>query len=116
MKVLYLLLVLTFLYSCYSRECTGLATKASECNDALLDTKKYYRCCYVDAEAEKYGSEFKFKFCVPVVESVYKNITALINEATKKAKQMADVEFKVSVDCNCNYIGVSILLIALLLL
>ena len=117
MKVLNIILVLSFLYSCYNRACSGLASKASQCNeDSIFDTKKYHRCCFVEAEAEKDSSEFRIKLCYPVEKSVYNNITALLNEATKNVRKIYDIDVKVKVDCNCYYINISILLLALLLL
>ena len=95
MKVVNLILILAFLSLSYNRKCEGLATKASECNDAEFDTSEYYRCYYIDSEAEKDSSEFKIKFCSPVTKSDYYNITALINEATKQVRQKTDIDVKV---------------------
>ena len=116
MKALYLLLVLTLISAFYSRECEGLAQKASECNQADFNTTIFYRCCFIEAEMSMAGSEITVRACSPVTKIMFDNVTALIEEATKEMKKQIPADFKVRVDCTSNYINISILFLILLLL
>ena len=116
MKAFNLLLVLTLISAFYCRDCSGFAEKASICNQADFDLNLYYRCCFIEAAVSQSGSELTIRMCTPVTRALYNNVTALVDEATRKVREQITLDFKVSVDCTSNYINISILFLILLLL
>lgn len=116
MKALKLLLALTLISSFYSRNCEGLASRASHCNEADFNKTKYFKCCLFALEVSKPGQELKIKYCDPITKKQYNNITELMNEEIKKWQVKYNTDFTASIECNSNYLSASILFLILLLL
>ena len=116
MKPLYILLVALFFSLSYcdeEDETAGCAfysgsNGVEDCNSRKLpDGSTYYRCCFVEIEDE--GSELKT--CIPLTKEQYDDIDGTI-KSLKKQGDYDDIE----IDCESNYIILSLLSLILFLL
>ena len=111
-KAFFLLLIFLLIWQYNGKDCidsTGLststATGADDCNgrDKGKDANgnEYYRCCYLES-----GS---MKMCVPVTKDQYDEI----DNAIDKYEDQPGYE-DVSIDCEANYIMISLISLVLL--
>ena len=116
MKTLYILLVALFFSLSYcdeEDETAGCAfysgsTGVEDCNSRKSpDDSSYYRCCFVEIEGN--GSELKT--CVALTKEKYDDIDGTI----KSIKEQGDFD-DVEIDCDSNYIILSLLSLILFLL
>ena len=117
MKSLYLLLFafLIYQYSCQETECSGIATKKSDCEGRKLG-EGFYRCCYGESKMTKDGQTTENKFCVPVTQDQYDNIKDYIDKSKKEYKEKGVEVKKLSVDCSSNFLVFSFLSLILFLI
>ena len=124
-KTLFFLLLILFLSQYYCQdeegyvesECWTDDEKVSgkkDCKDRKLGTGEY-RCCYVKAKGkDEDGEKRTAEYCMPIDEENYKRIKDYIKDMEKKGKNY-DLDIK-SMDCNSNYLLISIMSLILLLL
>ena len=116
MKPLYILLVALFFSLSYcddedeSKACSILAasTGVEDCNSRLdPNDSTFYRCCFVKYKL----AGANLQTCASLSEDQYDDI----DETIEKAKKEGSLE-DLDIDCNSNYIILSVLSLILLLL
>ncbi len=116
MKALYLALACILLSMIYSRICDGDAENVKDCQAATFDNTTFYRCCFIDSKAKKDGKEINTKVCSEIKKDEYDNIKKKIEDLEKQMKDIGYESPKVSINCESNYIFLSIISLALFLL
>ena len=117
-----LLLAILFIsqFNCEPADyCDGHSgSSADECQKYKLyeeedeDGNPYKYCCYAEAEADGKTK----KECIALTQKDYDEIGDYIDNLEKFAKDYANVDADYSVDCNSNYIVISLLSLILLFL
>ena len=101
------------MYNC--TDCEGPASSLSDCKSRTLPGGAY-RCCFVEAKGTYMGTTSETKACGSVTKTEYDNIEKLIEEAKKQMEAIGGKIDKYDVDCNSNYIIISMLGLLLLFL
>jgi len=101
------------MYSC--AECEGSASSVSDCEKRTLPTGAY-RCCYGESKVTFMGATTETKGCAPITKDQYDNIEKFMEDLKKQSEAIGAKVDKLSVDCNSNYIIISMLGLLLLFL
>ena len=78
----------------------------------IQEGNPYKYCCFAEAEADGKTE----KECIALTQKDYDEIGDYIDNLEKLAKDFANVDADYSVDCNSNYIVISLLSLILLFL
>jgi len=101
------------MYSC--TECKGSATSVSDCEKKTLSEGEY-RCCFGDIKVTIMGKTQEIKECGPLTKEQYDNFEKYLEDGIKKIEAFGGKIDKLSIDCNSNYIIISMLALLLLFL
>ena len=101
------------MYSC--DVCSGTASSVSDCEKKDIPTG-VYRCCFVDFKVTAMGATTETKGCAPITKDQYDNIEKYMEDAKKQMEAFGAKIDKYDVDCNSNYIIISMLALLLLFL
>ena len=119
-KALFLLLaVLLVQYKCDDKTCGGFASGVGDCENLKFDEEdeeEYYKCCFIENEYKYNGQKTTEKYCNPVTKDFYDDIKDRIKDYEKAQKEEGYSDIDVSIDCDSNYIMISLLSLILLFL
>ena len=101
------------MYSC--TDCDGPASSLSDCEKRDVPTGAY-RCCFGDFKVTVLGITKETKECGPITKDQYDNIEKLIEDSKKQIESLGGIVDRYDVDCNSNYIIISMLALLLLFL
>ena len=101
------------MYSCAN--CEGPATSVSDCEKRTLPAGGY-RCCFVDFKVTVMGEPQITKECGSLTKEEYDNIDKVLEDGKKRVEEFDGKIDKFSIDCNSNYIIISMLTLLLLFL
>jgi len=86
----------------------------SDCEKRDLDTDEY-RCCFYEQEYKIQGKTIKSKGCTAVTKAEFDDIDDYIDKGEESAKAHGAEIKDFDIDCNSNYITISLLLLILFL-
>ena len=115
MKALYIFAIIVFLWQTNCERCIGSSqpTKRDDCISRDLD-EGYYKCCYAVTEIENQSE--KEIHCAELNKEQYDDINKYIKDSKEEYKQRTGKTVKdASVDCNSNYVVISLMSLILLL-
>ena len=101
------------MYSC--AECEGSGSSVSDCEKRTLPAGAY-RCCYGESKVTFMGETQETKGCGPITKDQYDNIEKYMEDLKKQSEAFGAKVDKFSIDCNSNYIIISMLGLLLLFL
>ena len=108
-----ILLCALAMYSCTA--CEGAASSVSDCEKRDLETGAY-RCWYGEVKAYVLGQTIDKKECGPLTKEEYDNIEKYMEDGRKQIESLGGKIDKFKIDCNSNYIIISMLALLLLFL
>ena len=119
-KALFLLLaVLLVQYKCDDKICdddeTVGASGVKDCENLKLDDDEY-KCCFMEAEYKENGQKQTKKACIPLTKHDYDEIKDYIKGEEEDLEESGYSDVDISVDCDSNYIMISLLSLILLFL
>ena len=101
------------MYNC--ADCEGSASSVSDCEKRTLP-EGAYRCCFADVKVTIMGQTKESKEFGPITKDQYDNIEKFMEEAKKQVEAFGGKIDRYEVDCNSNYIIISMLALLLLFL
>ena len=112
-----LFLILIALHSQNDWEiCSGQPAEDDDyCHNLALPSDAF-RCCYREIEYDNKGTSIEAKDCQPLTKDQYDDIPGYISEGEEELRKKGYTDIKLSVDCNSNYVKISLLSLILLFL
>ena len=117
MKIFHALLI-TLIVSVYNAvdKCSGVtAGKAGDCQNLEIDSA-HYKCCYAHTKFTLMGQTQEKKECQQITKTEYDNIKDEIKKAKEEIEKMGGKVDTFDIDCNSNYLYISLLSLIIFLL
>ena len=117
MKIFHALLI-TLIVSVYNAvdKCSGVkGEKAGDCQNLEIDSA-HYKCCYAHSKVTIMGQTQEKKECQQITKTEYDNIKDEIKKAKEQIEKMGGKVDTFDIDCNSNYLYISLLSLIIFLL
>ena len=94
--------------------CSGPSAEDDAYCHSLALSSDAFRCCYREIKYNNRGTSIEAQDCQPLTKDQYDDIPGYISDGEEELREKGYTDIKLSVDCNSNYVKISLLSLILL--